>query len=128
MSVDPKVPVVGWEDGHPERCDCICHVTIDQQKCPHPAGVCPNCGTHSDERQCSVEGCEHPALTDCPCCYGHTVDADDPRHIPTPKLPTVADLTGSDPDFAGGLSAPEYVRRLRGYDAPDSDEIPPAGC
>lgn len=29
-------------------------------------------------------------------------------------LPTVADLVGSDPEFTGGLSAAEYVRRLRG--------------
>ena len=28
-------------------------------------------------------------------------------------LPTVAELTGSDPDFTGGLSTEEYIRSIR---------------
>jgi hypothetical protein len=31
----------------------------------------------------------------------------------TGRLPTVAELTGSDPDFTGGLSTEEYVRSIR---------------
>jgi hypothetical protein len=31
----------------------------------------------------------------------------------TGRLPTVAELTGSDPDFTGGLSTEEYIRSIR---------------
>ena len=34
-----------------------------------------------DDETCCVPGCPHPTLRSSPCCYGHTVDTDDPRHI-----------------------------------------------
>jgi hypothetical protein len=31
----------------------------------------------------------------------------------TGRIPTVAELTGSDPDFTGGLSTEDYIRSIR---------------
>lgn len=58
-------------------------------------------------------------------CHDHPHDADsfdasDPASCPEvlvisiTECPTVADLVGSDPDFAGARTAAAYVRDLRG--------------
>lgn len=36
--------------------------------------------------RCCVPGCPHPRLSSAPTCYGHTVDENDPRHIPTAQF------------------------------------------
>jgi hypothetical protein len=48
--------------------------------CERPRGVCIEARWFD---KCSVPGCPLTALASSQCCYGHTVDADDPRHIPS---------------------------------------------
>lgn len=70
----------------------------------------------SDTR--ALAGQRHLLLC-CPCSVP-VVDALkavlEPRRIarPTKRLPTTAELAGSDPDFTGGMGAEEFVRRGRG--------------
>lgn len=44
---------------------------------------------------------------------GHMDAQAEVREVEAKRLPTIEEIGGSDPDFTGGLSSEEYVRRMR---------------
>lgn len=44
-----------------------------------------------------------------------------PLERPAPPLPTVQQLTGSDPDFTGDMSTQEYIDEIRGRHEPQEE-------